>query len=401
VILSSIIISFAIFVGTLIFDFGLRKDDLKVIRVLVAGIPLFAGIKLIWGIFQGEKLSNNYTFTKQIFLPTVRLLLLTITAIIGLEVLGLAFAQVITYTLVLVVGLYLLFRDSRELLFESISLDFSKSEELLVFSSPLVLAGAMNMVMSQTDTILIGVLSTTSGVGIYNAVYPLAMLMFIVQSSIGFIFLPSFSQQDINGTVEETKEDYLFIVLLIIVLTFPVYFVFIYQPYITLETTFGSQYTGGSLALIILTTGFYLRAILGPNNQALKAIGNTKKIMYLDVVAALTNVVLNILLIPYYGFLGAAIATTIAYLLMGTLYSIFLFSSTGIHPISNTSVLAVVLSLVAPYFVRIIFNKTEVYNSILWTVIIATGSTLCYLFFLQTTGVFDIYDLVMDYMGNT
>jgi O-antigen/teichoic acid export membrane protein len=400
VILLSGLVAGAIYTGSYVYNFGLRSEDLEVIRVLAAAIPLFALVKLLWGVFQGEKLSDNYIITKSILFPIFRLSFLAIAAIVGMGVLGLAYAQVLAYASVIIIGVYLLIRDAKTILLNSITFEFSKARELLAFSSPLVLAGAMNMIYSQTDTILLGVLSTTSEVGTYNVVYPLAMLMFVVQSSLGFIFLPLLSEKHVSGIGKEVKESYRQIVQFTAVLTFPVYLLLIYQPDLVLSTIFGKQYASGAAALTVLTVGFYGRAILGPNNPALRAIGRTKWIMYLDSIAALLNVLLNVALISKFGLLGAAIATAISYLVLGTLYSTILYRITGIHQVSRQTVSIVGFSVLFPIALRVISGTTAFDDSPISAVIITIGVVVVYFAVLRLSGLFNLKNLLTDAIRN-
>jgi Na+-driven multidrug efflux pump len=83
-----------------------------------------------------------------------------------------------------------------------------------------------------------------------------------------------------------------------------------------------------------IAIGFFTHAVPGPNVNALTATGKTRLIMWDNLAAGDTNIVLNVLLIPQYGLLGAAIATAVAYGGLNLLYSVQLYRLTGIHPVT-------------------------------------------------------------------
>ena len=79
---------------------------------------------------------------------------------------------------------------------------------------------------------------------------------------------------------------------------------------------FGVEYAGGAFALQILLFGvlFYTVSII--NENIVSGIGKPHIIMKIIVAAAIVNIVLNFVLIPSFGINGAAIATTVSYVMM-------------------------------------------------------------------------------------
>jgi len=104
---------------------------------------------------------------------------------------------------------------------------------------------------------------------------------------------------------------------------------------VTIAITFGPEYSEGIVALTILSLGFFVQSVAGPNMNALTSIGATRAIMIMNLIAAGANIGLNYLLIPPYSYVGAAVATAISYTLLNLLYSAALYSQTGIHPLTT------------------------------------------------------------------
>ncbi len=73
---------------------------------------------------------------------------------------------------------------------------------------------------------------------------------------------------------------------------------------------FGVGFVDGQNLMIILASGIVLRASIGPIDALLAMSGEQKLAMWVLAVTLHSNIILNVSLIPHYGILGAAIATS-------------------------------------------------------------------------------------------
>jgi O-antigen/teichoic acid export membrane protein len=87
---------------------------------------------------------------------------------------------------------------------------------------------------------------------------------------------------------------------------------------------FGARYEQSAIILALLSFGYYFNAALGFNGLTLKVFGKLRYIVTVNIAAALVNVGVNLLLIPRYGALGAAIGTC------GTLVAHNFFKQAGL-----------------------------------------------------------------------
>ncbi|MEM7290317.1 MAG: polysaccharide biosynthesis C-terminal domain-containing protein [Pseudomonadota bacterium] len=94
---------------------------------------------------------------------------------------------------------------------------------------------------------------------------------------------------------------------------------------------FGDEFISGAAVLGVLVAGIVIRSSVGPAESLLVMTGNQNACALIYVCALFVNVTLNVSLIPQYGMMGAAIATTIAF----TFESLALYAaikrSLGIH----------------------------------------------------------------------
>jgi len=77
---------------------------------------------------------------------------------------------------------------------------------------------------------------------------------------------------------------------------------------------FGAGFEKGYPAMLVVLTGLVLRSATIPVEYLLNMTGHHTDTMRVYALAAVANIGLNILLIPTYGILGAAIATYTAML---------------------------------------------------------------------------------------
>jgi O-antigen/teichoic acid export membrane protein len=75
---------------------------------------------------------------------------------------------------------------------------------------------------------------------------------------------------------------------------------------------FGEEYKVGAMEMIVLAAGQLVNSLCGPNMTILTMTGKERNAQSIMMVAAGANVVLNFTLIPNYGIMGAAIATSVS-----------------------------------------------------------------------------------------
>jgi O-antigen/teichoic acid export membrane protein len=148
----------------------------------------------------------------------------------------------------------------------------------------------------------------------------------------------------------------------IFIVTFPVFLVLAFFPTQAISLTFGTKYASGNTALSVLTIGFFVNAIMGMNSESLISIGATKVKLYTDAGTAAVNFALNIVLIPPFGPLGAAIATSAAFILRNVVISAYLYRETGIVPFGRglirTTLVGGFCFAVAYFVIQFVFTPT-------------------------------------------
>ena len=339
--------------ATVVFD---DPSIVPILRVFGVAVPFAAVMKLAVGAVQGSQKALPKVIVRNVVQPVTRFVgiavVLAVVTGVG-RVVGIAWAYVLAYAVAAGVGVYFIARLT-PLFSAGPSSDGSFSlgsyrpmrREMLAFSAPLALTMAMSILLSDLDTVMLGALGSTGAVGVYNVVYPLAELLVVALSSFAFVFMPVLSELDAEGARAEMRRVYQVIAKWVFVATFPVFSLFVLFPEVVIGLTFGPAYVDGALSLSVLAVGFFVHATAGLNVNALTAIGRTRVVLYDNLFATALNAGLNLLLIPRFSFLGAAVTTTVSYLVLNLLYSAQLYRTTGIQPFSGAMVRAGAAALV-------------------------------------------------------
>ncbi|MFC7213501.1 polysaccharide biosynthesis C-terminal domain-containing protein [Saliphagus sp. GCM10025334] len=98
---------------------------------------------------------------------------------------------------------------------------------------------------------------------------------------------------------------------------------------------FGDDYSAAVIPLLILLPGTICFAVVRPSLAITHAKGDLRPLIVATGIAAGINILLNLLLIPSFGLIGAAIATTIGYSSL-LITQVFSARYVGYDPISGT-----------------------------------------------------------------
>ncbi len=181
-------------------------------------------------------------------------------------------------------------------------------KEILKVSLPMFMTSAMLFIMGWTDIFMLGMFRSTEEVGIYRIALKIALLSSISLAAVNSIAAPKFSELYWNSENNKLKKVVKNSSKIIFWSSLPILLVIIIFPSQILSI-FGREFIVGKTALIILSVGQFLNAYFGSVGVLLDMTGNQNVFRNAILVGAVSNILLNYLLIPPYGIVGAAIAT--------------------------------------------------------------------------------------------
>lgn len=309
-----------------------------VLRVFGMAVPFAAFMKVAVGGTQGMKAATPQAVVQSLTLPVVRFALILIGVLLGLQADSIAWAYLLGYLAAALVGMYYLW--DRTPLFDDVPAP-SKHSKLLAFSAPLLVTAMADTLFSDIDSLLIAYLTTPSDVGLYDVAFTIASLLMVILLSARFITMPLLSDLHSNGQFDEMRYVYRVLTKWLALLVFPPFFVLFLFPEVVLSLTFGSEYLASSTALSILSVGMFVHVATGPAGGTLVSVGKTRLQMFDYLVTAGVNIVANLILVPHYRITGAAIATTLSFILLNVLYLRQIRRHIDIQPVTRELVVSI------------------------------------------------------------
>ena len=186
-------------------------------------------------------------------------------------------------------------------------------KRLALFGSQVFGAGALDLVIYYTDTLMIGYFLGAKDVGQYSIAITISSLFLLLPSAIQTITYPATSEylsqnrHQSFGIMVDKSTKYTACILLPLGLLIG----FFSKALVTIA--FGQEFSPAVLPLIVLIIGKVIRgSTVGSVGSAFSGAGRPDLVLKLCILAAVMNVVLCFVLIPPFGILGAAIATTIS-----------------------------------------------------------------------------------------
>lgn len=192
------------------------------------------------------------------------------------------------------------------------TIDLSIWKRLLVESWPVVLTAVFIMVYTRVDQLLLFRIKGAQAVGLYSAAVRLVEVLGIVPSAFMVSLFPVMSGYFKTSANAFEKSYYLaFKYMMLFIMPIAVGTTLLSGEII--EFFYGSAFVTSSLALGILIWSEVWVFVGIVNTNILIVAGQQKADFFFTGISAIFNVILNLALIPKYGFVGAAIATTVSY----------------------------------------------------------------------------------------
>ena len=124
--------------------------------------------------------------------------------------------------------------------------------------------------------------------------------------------------------------------------------------------TIGKGYSEIKLVFLILLTGALFNIATGMNDQVISTAKYYKFNFYLSTIIMLMLFAMIRVLVPLYGIYGAAMSTTIMYIIFNTIKYIFIKKKLDMQPFSKGTALTIIAALpalAAGYFFPNLFNN--------------------------------------------
>ncbi len=302
------------------------------IFIIASGI-IFQSFEVIDFYFQSKVLSKFVSLCKitQLLLSSMMKMYFVFTGV------GLFWFVVVSLVdqVTLAVSLYIAYRYQRLGSFYR-HFDLTTAKNLLKDSWPLILSGLVVTIYMRIDQVMIKEMLGAKEVGIYSAAVRLSEVWYFIPTVIVSSISPaliSAKKQSEEIFHQRLHNSYKLLVILALMIAIPMTFL----SSNLIDFLYGEDYKkSGEVLAILIWAG--IPVFLGVISSQPLLLENLQRFsFYRTLIGCGSNILLNIILIPLFGIVGAAIATIISYL-------IATFSLIG-FPVSRPIVLLMLKSI--------------------------------------------------------
>ena len=356
------------------------------LRIFAAGIPVLGLQTVMRGITRGFKAVRYNVIIFNIGDRVIKIVLFLMSLTFVSRLYGAIAAHITVAVITIIATMWLIrhriFPDYRKLSRTPVA------KEMLSFSWPLALTGFTFLFVSKTDKVLLGYFLDSKDVGIYSPALVIAGLLIFVATAFKFMFLPTvseyFARKDTSGLEMLFKSTSKWIFLIVL----PLFLLILLFPREVIRFLYGVKYTEGYLALIILSMGIALNDFAGTAGNILVGGGHTKLNLVCEVIAAVTNIILNIILIPRFGIVGAAAATGISYTTRNISSLSFVYATHRMHPYKANYLSILLSGLITAGIIYVL----KMYSPFSWLINMLVLSVIFILIFLVLAVIMRSFD---------
>ena len=304
IIISSISVMFAGQISQLIFETDLEM----VVYIYAIWLPFVAIENLLLANIRMKENGLAFSFFNiflrlSILILTVFFLVLWSKSYISI-IMATVFGQIL-------VDIILILYSRKELKFKIDYFDKDLVRKMLKFGLPWIPAAVIGWLLTSSDRIFLGKLTSYEQVGIYFAAMKIIAVLGVIQSVVISYWSPvsygwrSEGGEDEKFTVGNQASMFLMALLFMSILFFKDILIGILSP----------EYSAAAVIAPFLLFYPIMNTVSHMTSLGIAFSRKTHYNIWISTVAAISNIILNIILIPLWGAIGAAVATGVSYII--------------------------------------------------------------------------------------
>lgn len=301
------LISFAVCVGIIFF---LKKGEPQTFYIgVVLALTLFAQALVSIELYYQAKVASKVAVISQSLAYILANIIKVVLILTGAKLIAFAVVTTLEMTLGGMFMLYSFKRITKQNL--TVGLDKILAKKLIVKGWPLIFSGFMIMIYMRIDQVMLGEMVNDHEVGTYSAALKISEIWYIIPAIICNSFFPSIIEgKKLSQKIYFKKLQGLFDILFLISVAIAIC-VSIFSSQI-IHILYGDQYKSAALILTIhiWSSVFVFIGVASTNffiieNLQIKTFTRT-------ALGAGLNIILNLILIPKFFAVGAAVATLVS-----------------------------------------------------------------------------------------
>jgi O-antigen/teichoic acid export membrane protein len=189
--------------------------------------------------------------------------------------------------------------------------DTMRLRQLFVLGTPLALRRAVSLLTFRVDMLFLGGMRSSQEVGWYGSIFTFMDGVIMMPNSVTGSIGPTLSANFGEGRREVVDRLYQRGLKYLLIVGIFLGAVFLMLADAIVAIVYGAEFAPAAIALKILSIGVLFMLLRGLTTEVLDNVDLRGASLRVFVVGLVTNVVLNIILVPRYGYLGAAASTVV------------------------------------------------------------------------------------------
>ena len=369
--------------------------DQKLALSIVA-LTLFASSLnlLITSILSGLQ-KFNILFRINLLTAPLLMIISVLILIYNNNLVNLLIANLLAITLSLIVCLYYL-KEYLNLRVKSLSEKLYKEIKNPAVSISLIVFLDL-ILMERSEVFFLKNYSTIEQVAFYSIAFGLvSRVMTLIPGAVSGVIMPKIALHHGKSEIQKIRQTYFSSTRYLILITLPIIFAGIALVSLLINILYGSKYSTTIPVIQILLISGGLSAVVAAAAAVLYGTGSQTFILKLAAIAAVINIILDMIFIPTYGAVGAAIANAIAQVIgvvSGTYYLIRHKNMDFPWKVLIKVIIAASISALQVYFLKVFFNAGNQVIFLVWLSSLFTLTYMLILYLLKTFTKQD-YDLL-------
>ncbi len=222
-----------------------------------------------------------------------------------------------------------------------------------------ILSGVGSQVAFRIDGLMVSAMIQFQAAGVYSISWALSEIIIKPMRSLANIAAPLLAKQIEENKMNEVKEIYRKSSLTMTIIGAGLFFlIWTVLPYIFRLMPNTEVMQQGAYVVFFLGMAQVWDMMTGVNNEIISYSKYYRFTLYLTLFLAVVNVLTNLLLIPMYGLVGAAMATCISMFIFNIIKLVFIQIKFGFHPFT-ASLIPVIAFVVAAWLISSLLPEVE------------------------------------------
>ena len=313
---------------TLIVLILMKSDELTIIVTLLFTIEMIirSFIGLFNGTFQAFE-EGKYQGIANTTLHLILLIFILISIFANFGIIGIAISYILANAIVLGYMYYALKKNVTKPKYD---LDIEFCKKITRYSLPFAVTSLLYIIYYSIDVVMLQNMVGSYATGIYNATYKLISvltLFYSVYTAVIFPVMSRFFKDDESMLLISFEKSIKYLMMVII----PIAIATMFYSLDIIQLIYGNKYDLASSVLSILIWTVCLLFVSGACNTLLNASHKEVAVTKIYTIAAIFNVILNLFMIPYLSYDGAAITTVLSDILI-VIIQIYIIYRLGHRP---------------------------------------------------------------------